>query len=167
MKATKFLAFALALVSFSAGARAEEVNSIFTYVNSSFLSAERVEVNILDDGHFHAKRTKLDQAGREVVKFDDVFARLDERDLEVVKGYLARVKPGMKLRELTREELARNKMCASDSALSYRIGKQVVAANRGCITVGLKDANAARAVKSVMQTVNNAVSESAKRIYGY
>jgi hypothetical protein len=159
MKATKFLALALALVSFSAGARAEEVNSIFTYVNSSFLSAERVEVNILDDGHFHAKRTKLDQA--------DVFARLDERDLEVVKGYLARVKPGMKLRELTREELARNKMCASDSALSYRIGKQVVAANRGCITVGLKDANAARAVKSVMQTVNNAVSESAKRIYGY
>jgi hypothetical protein len=166
MKVFKFLALAVSLLSVSAGARADEASSIFTYVNSSFLSAERLEVNILDNGLLHAKRVKFEGRG-EVVKFDDVFARLDERDLEAVKGYLTAVKPGMKLRELTREEKARNKMCANDSGISYRVGNQVVAQNINCITVGLKDKNAARAVKSVMGTVNHAVMESSKRIYGY
>lgn len=166
MKALKFVALAVSLLSFSAAAHAESVESIFTYNNSSFLSGDSLEVNILDNGLLHAKRVKY-EGDRTVVKFDEAFARLEERDLEVVKSYLARVKPGMKLRELTREEKARNKMCASDSALSYRVGSTVVAQNNNCIMVGLKDANAARAVKSVMQTVTDAVSENSKRIYGY
>jgi len=167
MKTLKLLALSLSLLSFSAAAHAGEAKVLFTSVNASLLSGGVLKVKILDNGDLIAKRTGRDEAGNEVVKFKGLFARWDERGLETVKEEIAQVKPEMKLRTLTREEEARNKMCASDSAITYRVGEtQIVAQNHGCIMVGLADKKAARAVKTLMNVVNDAVADQSDVIYG-
>lgn len=161
------LVFALTTIN-----SAQAASPIFSF-NSYDMFSGKTEAHILDDGHVYVKRAR---PSGEVI-FDDVVARFSESDTKGIIEELAAVQPGMRVRELSRQEKKDAEGCVSEGAYSYSVsgerfesGSLTVTESHRCLMVGLRtntkaERAADRAVRAAVKTLRGVLNDNADRIY--
>jgi hypothetical protein len=178
MKLSNCLSILIALTTATV-ASANESKPVFTLHQYEFLGGNpQITISLMNDGTAHATVIKTDSNNQRTMKYDKTFATLSQSDQVVVEAALPLVQPGMKIRELTKEEEELNQGCASEGAASYTVdgdqfpnGSITVSVWEGCVQVGLEaktpaGAKAVQGVNSMISIMKALLSTYGNEIYG-